>query len=193
MSKMKANTAQTARKSTATPHSQSTLTPSTPSSIRTDPIRSRIHTVLSTKRKSDPRKRPSSPESTSSSTAPASEATQASSYVRIRPRHRPGELALKQIKQLQKSSKLQIPKVPFHRLVREITRDVVNARNPDSNAASEFRYQTAALEAIQEAAESFLVCLFEDSYLCAIHAKRVTLFVSDIQLCRRLQRPSGLH
>jgi histone H3 len=42
--------------------------------------------------------------------------------------------------------------------------------------------------ALQEAAEQYLVGLFEDSNLCAIHAKRVTIMAKDIQLARRLRR-----
>ncbi|XP_006036675.1 histone H3-like centromeric protein A [Alligator sinensis] len=54
----------------------------------------------------------------------------------------------------------------------------------------DFHWQAMALLALQEAAEAFLVHLLEDSYLCAIHAKRVTLFPKDMQLARRIR---GLH
>lgn len=46
--------------------------------------------------------------------------------------------------------------------------------------------------AIQEAAESYLVGLFEDSQLCAIHAKRITLQAKDIHLARRLRGESDV-
>ncbi|EDO31850.1 predicted protein, partial [Nematostella vectensis] len=49
------------------------------------------------------------------------------------------------------------------------------------------RWQVAALMALQEAAEAFLVRLFEDANLCAIHAKRVTVMPRDIQLARRIR------
>ena len=52
---------------------------------------------------------------------------------------------------------------------------------------SELRFQSSAVEALQEAAEAFLVSLFEDSNLCAIHAKRVTIQAKDMQLARRLR------
>lgn len=52
---------------------------------------------------------------------------------------------------------------------------------------ADFRWQSQALQALQEAAEAFLVHLFEDTNLCAIHAKRVTIMQSDIQLARRIR------
>lgn len=103
--------------------------------------------------------------------------------VKIKPRHKSGELALKEIKRLQNSSKLQIPRFSLHRLVREITESF----KPEGG----IRYQAAALAAIHEAVEAYLVQFFEDSYLCTLHAKRVTLFVADMNLCRRLQRHPG--
>lgn len=94
-------------------------------------------------------------------------------------RYRPGQLALKQIKQLQNSTDLQIPRIRFHRLVREITQTYFE----DS-----FKYQPAALNALQEAAEAYLIYLFEDTNLCCIHARRVTIMPRDIQLARRIRR-----
>lgn len=99
--------------------------------------------------------------------------------VKIKPRHKNGYQALAEIRKYQKTYDLLIPKLPFHRLVREITQNIAGDKA--------IRYQTAALEAIQEATESFLVRMFEDAYMCTTHAKRVTLFPSDIILCRRLQ------
>ena len=99
---------------------------------------------------------------------------------RIR-RHRPGELALKTIQKLQNTTQMLIPRTRFHRLVREITQNVA-----DSNS-DPMRYQAAALVALQEAAEAYLVYLFEDTNLCAVHAKRVTIMPRDIQLARRLR------
>jgi len=52
---------------------------------------------------------------------------------------------------------------------------------------SDLRFQSHAIMAIQEAAEAYMVHLFEDSNLCAIHAKRVTIFPKDIQLARRIR------
>ena len=41
--------------------------------------------------------------------------------------------------------------------------------------------------ALQEASEAYLVSLFEDTNLAAIHAKRVTIQPKDLQLARRLR------
>ena len=92
-------------------------------------------------------------------------------------RYRPGTRALQEIRRYQRSTELLIRKLPFHRLVREITKEF----NP------EFRFQSTALGALQEAAETYLVGLFEDTNLCAIHAKRVTIMPKDIQLARRIR------
>ncbi len=95
-------------------------------------------------------------------------------------RARPGMLALREIRKYQSSGDLLLRKLPFARLVREILTDVTT---------KEYRWQGLALTALQEAAEAHLVGLFEDSNLCAIHAKRVTLMVKDIQLARRIRGP----
>jgi histone H3 len=85
--------------------------------------------------------------------------------------------ALRQIRKYQKSVELLIPKAPFQRLVREI----IDKINPT------LRVQSIALTAIQEAAEAMIINLFEDTLLCAIHAKRVTIMTKDITLARRLR------
>lgn len=53
------------------------------------------------------------------------------------------------------------------------------------------RWQSTAIQALQEAAEAYLVHLFEDSNLLAIHAKRVTVMQKDIQLARRIRGAWG--
>ena len=92
-------------------------------------------------------------------------------------RYRPGTVALREIRKYQKSTDTLIRKAPFQRLVREILQDF----------KSDFRMQSTALLAMQEAAEAYLVGLFEDCNLCAIHAKRVTIMPKDIQLARRIR------
>lgn len=92
-------------------------------------------------------------------------------------RYRPGTVALREIRKYQKSHELLIRKLPFQRLVREIAQ----------NFKSDLRFQTAAILALQEASEAYLVSLFEDTNLCAIHAKRVTIMTKDIQLARRIR------
>jgi histone H3 len=105
--------------------------------------------------------------------------------MRARPhRYRPGTVALREIRRYQKSTSLLIRKGPFGRLVKEITQGM-----KDSNGLllSDYRWQSTALMAIQEASEAYLVNLFEDTNLCALHAKRVTIMPKDIQLARRLR------
>ena len=92
-------------------------------------------------------------------------------------RYRAGTVALKDIRHFQKSTALLIRKLPFQRLVREITQDF----------KTDLRFQSAAILCLQEAAEAYLVGLFEDTNLCTIHAKRVTIMPKDIQLARRIQ------
>lgn len=65
------------------------------------------------------------------------------------------------------------------------------AVNLTSIDAGELRWQSSAILALQEATEAFLVHLFEDSNLCTVHAKRVTLMTKDMQLARRLRGPWG--
>lgn len=118
-------------------------------------------------------------------------------------RYRPGTLALKEIRRYQKSTDLLLRKLPFARLV------CPSSANPLSNASltteqvrevamgmTEFedtvlRWQSQAIQALQEAAEAYLVHLFEDTNLCAIHAKRVTIMQKDIQLARRIRGTWG--
>ena len=99
-------------------------------------------------------------------------------------RYRPGTVALKQIRQYQKSTDLLIRKLPFQRLVREIASDSEVIKSP---LCGKVRFQSAAIMALQEAAEAYLIGLFEDTNLCAIHAKRVTIMPKDIQLARRIR------
>lgn len=98
-------------------------------------------------------------------------------------RYRPGSRALIDIRKYQKSTDLLIRKRPFQRLVREITQDIVKERKlPD-----DLRFQSSAMFALQEASEAYLVQLFEESQLLAIHAKRVTVKDKDIKLARRIR------
>ena len=92
-------------------------------------------------------------------------------------RYRPGTVALREIRKYQKSTDLLIRKLPFQRLVRELAQEY----------KVELRFQSSALLALQEASESYLVSLFEDTNLCAIHAKRVTIMPKDMQLARRIR------
>ena len=93
-------------------------------------------------------------------------------------RYRPGTVALREIRRYQKSTDLLIRKLPFQRLVREIATEY----------RGELKFQKSALMALQEAAECYLVGLFEDTNLCAIHARRVTIMVKDMKLAQRMRR-----
>ena len=92
-------------------------------------------------------------------------------------RYRPGTVALREIRRYQKSTELLIRKLPFQRVVREIAQDY----------KLDIRMQASAFLALQEACEAYLVGLFEDTNLCAIHAKRVTITARDMHLARRIR------
>ena len=92
-------------------------------------------------------------------------------------RYRAGTVALQDIRHFQKTSALLIRKLPFQRLVREIAQDF----------KTDLRFQSAAILCLQEAVEAYLVRLFDDANLCAIHARRVTIMPKDILLARRIR------
>jgi histone H3 len=92
-------------------------------------------------------------------------------------RFRPGTVAIREIRKYQRSTNLLIRKLPFQRLVKNLAGEV----------KSDLRFQSSAILALQEAVESYLVGLFEDTNLCAIHARRVTIMVRDIKLARRIR------
>ena len=92
-------------------------------------------------------------------------------------RYRPGTVALREIRRYQKNVELLIRKLPFQRFVREIAQDF----------KSDLRFTSFALQALHEASEAYIVSLFEDTNLCAIHAKRKTIMVHDIALARRIR------
>ena len=92
-------------------------------------------------------------------------------------RWRAGTVALREIKRYQKATTLLLAKAPFQRFVRAICEGI----------DGQLRFQSQALLALQEAAESYLTGLFEDSNLCAIHANRVTVMKKDLDLARRIR------
>ena len=97
---------------------------------------------------------------------------------RVKPhRYRAGTVALQDICHFQKTSVLLIQKLPLQRLVREIAQDY----------KTDLWFQSAAILCLQEAAEAYLVRLFDDANLCAIHTWRVTIMPKDILLARRIQ------
>jgi histone H3 len=100
-----------------------------------------------------------------------------SSGVKHHRRFRAGTVALREIRRYQKSTELLMRRAPFSRLLREIAQDF----------RIDLRWQQSAIEAAQEASEAYLVSLFEDANLCAIHGRRVTIMPKDIQLARRIR------
>lgn len=171
-------TGSSASYSTRVPPGQKTIPPRESERDSRDrsanPMENRLNSLLRTKRSQG------DVSSSSYQFSPRNKKT----LVKIKPRSRVGEQALREIHNLQKMTDLLIPRAAFGRVVREITQELMKSRPADDQP---IRYQTAALEALQEAAESHLVQLMEDAYMCTIHAKRVTLFASDIQLVLRLQ------
>ena len=90
---------------------------------------------------------------------------------------KPGMLALREVKRYQKETNMLLPRAPFQRLVRHITEEI----------DYQMRFQSQALLALQEASEAYIVGLFEDTNLCAIHANRVTVQKKDMELARRIR------
>ena len=76
-------------------------------------------------------------------------------------RYRAGTMALKDIRHFQGSTALLIRELPFQRVVREIAQDY----------KTDLQFQSAAILCLQEATEAYLVRLFDDANLCAIHAR----------------------
>ena len=103
--------------------------------------------------------------------------------VRAKKRYRPGTVALREIRRrYQKKTELLIRKLPFQRCCQEVAQDV----KPSS--ITNVRFSPLAFDALQEAAEAYLIGLFEDTVLCCIHAKRVTIQPKDIILARHIHR-----
>ena len=93
-------------------------------------------------------------------------------------RFRPGTVALREIRRYQKSTELLIRRAPFRRLIREVCENVMQRS---------LRFQSSAMDAIQEASEAHLINVLEAANLVAIHSRRVTVMPRDIQLARRLR------
>ena len=107
----------------------------------------------------------------------ARNSTPATGGVKKPHRYRPGTVALCEIRRYQKSTELLCRKLPVSRLIREIAQDF----------KTDLRFQASAIAALHEAMEAYLVGLFEDTVLCCIHAKRVTIMPKDMQLARRIR------
>ena len=97
--------------------------------------------------------------------------------VRQAKKYRPNQLCLSQIRRYQKGPDLCIRRIAFCQVVREISWDVCPS----------FKFHSQALLALQEASEAYMIGLFEDTNLCASHARRVTVYPRDMQLARRIR------
>jgi histone H3/H4 len=97
-------------------------------------------------------------------------------------RFRPGTRVLQEIRKLQQTTHTLIPRIHFSRIVRDVAFGI--------HGGHEYRWASEALEAMQTAAEAYLVGLFEDANLCAMHAKRVTIQVKDMMLALRIRGDS---
>lgn len=100
----------------------------------------------------------------------------------IKGKYRPNNLCLKEIRKFQKGPELCIRRFTFQQIIKEITWEI----------DSTFRFHSQAILAVQEAAEAYMIGLYEDTNLCAAHAKRVTIFPKDMQLARRIRGESSL-
>ncbi|PRP79329.1 histone H3.3-like isoform 2 [Planoprotostelium fungivorum] len=85
----------------------------------------------------------------------------------------------REIRRLQSTTNLLIPRAPFVRLVRELTQVKL--------CFSEIRWKLSAIDALRESAEAYIVGLFTDSYECCRYSKRVTLMCRDLQLASRIR------
>ncbi|MCJ1268991.1 centromeric DNA-binding histone H3-like protein cse4 [Lobaria immixta] len=150
---------------------------------------------LSQKQVARPRGRPSGsgnatarkgvPKTPKRKSGPSAQAAATDGTPRKQRRYRPGTLALREIRRYQRSTDLLLLKLPFSRLVREIALSLV------PTGGESLRWQSQAIQALQESCEAFMVHLFEDTNLCAIHAKRVTIMQKDVQLARRIRGAWG--
>jgi len=97
-------------------------------------------------------------------------------------RFRPGTVALREIRKMQKSTNTLLAKSSFSRLAREIAMEYTYDK----------RWTKEALQALQEAAEAFLVDHFEKVNLVAIHSKRTTIMQKDSQIVSRLGKDMNI-
>ena len=102
-------------------------------------------------------------------------------------RYQPGLVALREIRRYQKSTECLIKRTPFNKLVKEISQEYRVSPDGTGTPSVQVRFQSTALAALQEAAENFIVGLFEDVNLLAVHTRRVTVMSQDIRLAPRIR------
>ena len=101
--------------------------------------------------------------------------------------YRPRLAALQEIGTYQKSTECLIKKLPFQKLIHEILQEYRICPHGPGIPSMQVRFQSTAVTTLQEAAENFLVGLFKDVNLLAVHAKRVTIIPRDIRLAVRIR------
>ena len=101
--------------------------------------------------------------------------------------YRPGMVALREIRRYQKLTECLIKRSPFQKLIREISQEYHICPQGPGTPSMQVRFQFTAIAALQEAAENFIVGLFQDINLLAVHAKRVTVMPMDIRLALRIR------
>ena len=102
-------------------------------------------------------------------------------------RYRPGMVALREIRRYQRSTENLIKQTPFQKLIKEISQEYQICPDGPGTPSVQVRFQSAAIAALQEVAEKYIVGLFEDVNLLAIHARRVTILPRDIRLALRIR------
>ena len=95
-------------------------------------------------------------------------------------RYHPGMVALREIRRYQRSTENLIKRTPFQKLIREISQEYRICPDGPGTPSVQVRFQSTAIAALQEAAENYIVGLFEDVNLLAIHARHVTIMPRDI-------------
>ena len=101
--------------------------------------------------------------------------------------YRPRLVALREIRRYQKSTECLIKRSPFQKLIWEISQEYCICPQGPGTLSMQVRFQSTAIAALQEAAENFIVGLFEDINLLDVHTKRVTVMLRDIQLALRIR------
>ena len=102
-------------------------------------------------------------------------------------RYRPSIVALREIRRYQSTTENLIKRTPFQRLIREISQEYRICPDGPGTPSVQVRFQSTAIAALQEVAENYIVGLFEDVNLLAIHARRVTIMPRDIRLALRIR------
>ena len=96
-------------------------------------------------------------------------------------------VALREIRRYQQSTECLNKRTPFNKLIREISQEYRVCPNGPGTLSVQVRFQSTTIAAPQEATENFIVGLFEDVNLLAVHAKRVTVMHRDIRLALRIR------